>query len=154
MTANGIPDGADREAFPTLDDRDLAAVEELGTRRAVGAGEYLFREGDVSYDFYVVLTGEVAIVTGAGGDERLLASHGPGRFLGELNLLTGMRVFVSARVLAGGEVLVVPRDRLRQLIATRPGLGDTILAALIARRGILLTGAAATTPRHRVPLLA
>ncbi|MGH9092149.1 MAG: FAD-dependent oxidoreductase [Acidimicrobiales bacterium] len=145
MTAPGIPDGADREAFPTLDDRDLAAVEELGTRRAVAPGEYLFREGDVTYDFFVVLTGEVAVVTGAGDDERLLTSHGPGRFLGELNLLTGMRVFVSARVLAAGEVLVVPREQLRQIIATRPGLGDTILAALIARRGILLTGAAATT---------
>src|SRR5664279_696247 len=54
-------------------------------------------------------------------------------------MLSGLRVFVSARVVRGGDVVVVPRDRLRQLMATRPQLGDTILAAFVARRGLLLT---------------
>ena len=40
---------------------------------------------------------------------------------------------------------MVPRDALRRLIATDPGLGDTILAAFIARRSVLLSGASATT---------
>ena len=44
-----------------------------------------------------------------GEDEQVLVRHGPGRFLGELNLITGMRVFVSTRVVEPGEVLVVPR---------------------------------------------
>ena len=56
-----------------------------------------------------------------------------------------MRVFVNARVAEAGEVIVVPRDRLRRLIATDPGLSDTILAAFMARRSILLTGASAST---------
>ena len=42
-------------------------------------------------------------------------------------------------------MIVVPRDRLRRLIATSPGLGDTILTALMARRSILLSGASAST---------
>ena len=37
---------------------------------------------------------------------------------------------------------MVARDRLRQLMATKPQLGDTILAAFVARRTLLLTGAA------------
>ena len=78
-------------------------------------------------------------------EEHIVARHGPGKFLGELNLLTGMRVFVSTRVVDPGEVIVVPRDRLRRLIANSPGLGDTILAAFMARRSILLTGASAST---------
>ena len=57
-------------------------------------------------------------------------------------MLTGLRVFVSARVVKAGEVVVVPRERLRQLMATKPQLGDTILAAFVARRTLLLTGAA------------
>ena len=76
------------------------------------------------------------------GDERVIVHHGPGRFLGELNMLSGLRVFVSARVVTAGEVVVVSRDRLRQLMATNPRLGDTILAAFVARRGLLMTGAA------------
>ena len=42
-------------------------------------------------------------------------------------------------------MIVVPRDALRRLIATDPGLGDTILAAFMARRSVLLTGASAST---------
>src|SRR5262249_39567277 len=68
--------------------------------------------------------------------------HGPGRFMGELNLLTGQRVFVSARVVEPGEVIVVSRDALRRVIATNPKLSDTLLAAFLARRTMLLTGAA------------
>ncbi|MCW2571571.1 MAG: Thioredoxin-disulfide reductase, partial [Frankiales bacterium] len=135
----------DPVAFPTLEEADLAALEPLGTRRSVAAGEYLYQEGDSGYDFYVVLSGEVEIVVRADGNEEVIARHTAGRFLGELNLLTGQRVFVTARVVEPGEVLVVPAQTLRQVLATKPGLGDTILAAFLARRSILLTGAAAST---------
>src|SRR5205085_1362729 len=78
---------------------------------------------------------------GTGGEERVITRHGPGRFLGELNLLTGQRVFVSARVVEPGDVIAVPRDALRHLLATNPRLGDVILAAFLARRAMLLSGA-------------
>jgi thioredoxin reductase (NADPH) len=110
-------------------------------------GEYLFRAGDVSYDFYVIVSGAVDIVVGSGGDEQIITRHGSGRFLGELNLLTGQRVYLSARVAEPGEVIVVPATELRQVIASKPGLGDTILAAFIARRSVLLKSAAAAAIR-------
>jgi thioredoxin reductase (NADPH) len=130
------------EAFPTLDTADLALVTELGVRRQVTEGEYLFREGDAAYDFFVLVSAEVDIVVAVDGGENVIVHHGPGRFLGELNMLSGLRVFVSARVVTPGEVAVVSRERLRQLMATNPRLGDTILAAFVARRGLLMTGAA------------
>jgi len=130
------------EAFPTLDAADMALVTQLGVRRQVSEGEYLFREGDDSYDFFVVVSAEVDIVVAVDGGESVIVHHGPGRFLGELNMLSGLRVFVSAKVVSPGEVVVVSRDRLRQLMATNPRLGDTILAAFVARRGLLMTGAA------------
>src|SRR5215831_18939644 len=130
-------------AFPTLDDSELAVLETLGTRRSVTVGEYLYREGDPTYDFYVILSGTAEIVLRSDGEERIITRHGPGHFLGELNLLTGQRVYVSARVVEPGEVLVVPRAVLQQLIATNPGLSDTILAAFLARRSRLLSGASA-----------
>ncbi len=134
-------------AFPTLSEADMAVLDGLGTRRTITPGEYLYREGDVTYDFIVVVSGAIDVVArNSGGlEETIVAQHGPGRFLGELNLLSGMRVFVSARVTEGGEVIVVPRDNLRRLIATSPGLGDTILTAFMARRAVLLSGASATT---------
>ena len=129
-------------AAPTLDATDVALIAQFGTRRQVEAGEYLYREGDVTYDFFVVDHGETEIIVNVDGAERVLARHGPGRFLGELNMLSGLRVFVSARMSTSGEVVVLARDRMRQLMATHPRLGDTILAAFVARRTLLLTGAA------------
>jgi thioredoxin reductase (NADPH) len=52
-------------------------------------------------------------------------------------------VFVSARVAEPGEVIVVPVAELRRVLATQPGLGDTILAAFIARRAALRSDASA-----------
>ena len=132
---------ADTDAFLQLSEAEMAALGQLGVRRAVAAGEYLYREGDPSYDFYVVLAGSVEIVVHSEGSERVIARHPAGRFLGELNLLTGQRVFVSARVAEPGEVLAVPRDALQRLIATDPSLSDKILAAFLARRAILMSGA-------------
>ena len=133
---------AETDAFLQLSDAELAALGQIGVRRAVAAGEYLYREGDPSYDFYVVLAGAVEIVVNSEGKERVIARHGAGRFLGELNLLTGQRVFVSARVADPGEVIAVPPDALRRLIATDASLSDKILAAFLARRAILMSGAA------------
>jgi thioredoxin reductase (NADPH) len=134
--------GDEEEATPTLDAADMELVTQLGVRRQVLEGEYLYREADVAYDFFVLVSAEVEIVVAADDGERVIARHGPGRFLGELNMLSALRVFVSARVVSAGEVVVVSRDRLRQLMATKPRLGNTILAAFVARRGLLMTGAA------------
>src|SRR5262245_37757915 len=100
----------DSVAFPSLGDADLALLEGLGTRRTVEAGEYLFREGDQTYNFYAVLSGVVEIVSEADGSDHVIIRHGAGRFIGELGLLTGQRVFLSARVIEPGEVVVLSRE--------------------------------------------
>jgi thioredoxin reductase (NADPH) len=117
----------DTIAFLTLADSELTVLETLGIQRPVTVGEYLYREGDTTYDFYVIRSGAVEIVVRSDGEERIITRHGPGQFLGELNLLTGQRVYLSARVLEAGVVIVVPRAVLQHVIATNPGLSDTIL---------------------------
>jgi thioredoxin reductase (NADPH) len=134
----------DAVAFPTLDDSEIAAIEALGSRRAVAAGEYLYREGDARYDFYVVASGAVEIALHVDGAEQIIARHARGSFLGELNLLSGQRVYVSARVVESGDVIVVPGTALRDLFAARPKLANTILAAFLARRARLVKDAAPT----------
>jgi thioredoxin reductase (NADPH) len=65
------------------------------------------------------------------GGERVIAQHGPGRFLGELNLLTGMRVFLSARVVESGEMLAISREGFRHVVTACPTLSDLILVAFL-----------------------
>lgn len=126
-------------AFPRLSDDALAALEEQGTRRPTSGGELLFREGDQGYDFFVVLSGQVAILADIGQPgERVIGVHGERRFLGELNMLTGEGVYLSARVVEPGEVIQVPARTLRDIVASQPALGDLILRAYLARRAILI----------------
>jgi thioredoxin reductase (NADPH) len=130
---------------PELDDSELAHMQEVGTRRTARAGEYLYRAGDTGYDFYVVLSGSIEIVLDVDGEERVIITHGPRRFLGELNLLTGLRVFVSARVAEDAELLAVPAEELRRILATQEQLSDKILVTFMARRTELMSGAGSTT---------
>ena len=103
---------ADEEtAFPTLDATQISFLETLGERLSMGVGDYLYRSGDDAYDFFVIVSGQVDILLDGDGEERLITQHGAGRFLGELNLLTGQRVFVSARVVEAGRVPSRPRPR-------------------------------------------
>ena len=136
-----VPITTDPSAFPVLDPSEVAIFEAVGRRHHVAAGDYLYHEGDPGYDFWIVLSGAVDVIVDD-ADDRVIITYRAGQFLGELNLLTGVRAFVSARVAEPGEVLAVPAEILRRVIATEPELSDKILAAFMARRAALLAGAA------------
>ncbi len=144
MTANGeigagVPETVDRDgAFPRLDDDQRARLRKLGRLRTVESGEVLFAAGDAGSDFFVIESGAVAIVQGLGHEDRLIAVHGRHRFLGELGLITGQRLYLSGVVRDAGEVIQVPLERLPEIVAEDKTLGDLILRAFIARRSILI----------------
>src|ERR1700689_4796539 len=126
-------------AFPRLSDAQIAALDAQGQRRPVQLGRVLFAEGDRACGFFVVLAGRVASVEGNGTpEERVIAVHGTGRFLGELSLLTGEGAWYSAVALDTGEVLEVPAARIRELVARDPAFGDLVLHAYLLRRSILI----------------
>ena len=127
-------------AWPELDDATLADLEPFGEIRETAPGELLYRAGDPTPDFFVVLEGAVEIVRLDNLGEVVVATHGARRFIGELNLLTGQRAFLTARVAQPGRVLVIPLPTLRQLMSTRPDFSDTVFKALVARREILRSG--------------
>ena len=137
--AAGMPETADREgAFPRLAEDQLTRLRGLGEVRAAEAGEVLFAEGDASSDFFVVLSGALAIVQGYGRENRVIAVHGPGRFTGELSTLTGQRIYLSGVVRDPGEVVQVPIEKLREIVDEDKVLSDLILGAYMARRSILI----------------
>ena len=136
---------SDDSLSPELDQAELGVLEAFGTRRATTPGEYLYRAGDSGYDFYVILSGRAEVLVDGDGQDVVLVTHGPGRFLGELNLLSGTRVFVTVRMAEAGEVLAIPVEGLRRIIATIPRLSDKILATFMARRSELMGAAAHAT---------
>ena len=125
-------------AYPRLTDDQIAAVAAVGVPRQIKVGDVLYREGQGDCDFFVIVEGKVALIEDSGSGEQVIGVHGPRRFLGELGLITGQRMLVSAVVVEPGEVLVVPASRLRKIVTQDPVLGDQILRALIMRRSILI----------------
>jgi thioredoxin reductase (NADPH) len=137
-----VPDGETPDlhgAFPRLEDSRLRMLAAWGERRPTTRGEVLIAEGEQEDTFYVLLAGRVAVVEAFGTpDQRVVRVHGPGRFLGELGVLTGQPAFLTDVVVDPGEVLAVPADRLRALAAAEPALGDEVLRAFLVRRWLAL----------------
>ncbi|WP_433087400.1 FAD-dependent oxidoreductase [Dactylosporangium sp. CA-052675] len=125
-------------AYPRLEDAQIQALAAEGRRYRTQPAEVLIREGEENYDFFVVLAGKVANVDGFGGDERIISVHGPKRFLGELSLITGQAAFFTSQVREPGEVLRVPVDRLKAVVARDSTLGDLIVKAYLSRRSLLI----------------
>lgn len=126
-------------AYPRLTDEQLMTLSRYGDRRSVPEGTVLFCEGDQDCGFFVVLAGKVAVVQETAAEPRLIAVHGPGRFLGDLALLTGQTVLVTAVAATDADVLEVRVERLKTLVADDPALGDLILRAFILRRTLQAT---------------
>lgn len=125
-------------AFPRLTEEQIETLAARGERRPTLLGERLFQEGQRSNDFIVIISGQVAILHGQGDAERVIRVHGPNRFLGEIGLLEGQPAFYSAVVREPGEVLTLPVEQLRDLVAEDPVLGDLILRAYLIRRSLLI----------------
>jgi len=135
----GEPETPERDgAFPRLDEGQRERLRKMGRVREVEAGEVLFRAGDETTEFFVVESGAVAIVQGLGEENRLIAIHAAGRFLGEMSLLIGQRLYLSGVVRDAGEVIQIPLSKLREIIDEDRALSDMILGAFMARRSILI----------------
>jgi thioredoxin reductase (NADPH) len=132
----------DRDAaFPRLSDEQLAVLDAAGARRPLAAGEILFRAGECAGDLYAVIHGSVAVIDDfEGAGETVLGVHGEGRFVGELSLVTGEPVYLTAVVREAGEAIVLSREALAAVVARNQQLGDLLLSAFIARRAILVGG--------------
>jgi thioredoxin reductase (NADPH) len=122
-------------AFPNLDDRQLAMLEPLGTRRILRRGELVFKAGERDLGLTVILRGELEVFEARDGQEQILATPGPRDFVGDVAMLMGTAAVASARGKADeSEILEVPADRLRQALAELPGVSEPIVRAFIMRR--------------------
>jgi thioredoxin reductase (NADPH) len=123
-------------ASPQLSASQISQLAEVGEERTAAVGDVLYAVGDRSYPFIAIREGEAAILDGAGNE---IVRHGPGGFLGELNLLSGQTVFVTAMATQPLRYIAVERGALRTLLFEDGPLSDVLLSTFIARREALQT---------------
>src|SRR5258707_11728570 len=119
---------------PTLSTSQLSTLRKLGEERTAETGEVLYRVGDRDYPFIAIVEGAVAILDAAGNE---IVRHGASKFVGELNLLSGQTVFLTAVVTEPLRYIAVARETLRELLFEDGPLCDLVLATFVARREAL-----------------
>jgi len=118
----------------SLSASQLATLAAVGEERSADAGDVLFRVGDATYPFIAIREGEAAILDAAGNE---IVRHGASSFLGEMNLLSGQTVFLTAVVTKPLRYVAVDRDALRELLFDDGQLSDLVLSTFISRREAL-----------------
>jgi len=86
------------------------------------------------YPFIAIEEGEVMLLDEAG---REVVRHGDGGFLGEVNLLSGQTVFLTAEVTKPLSYIAVEREKLRRLLYDDGAFSDLVLSAFVERREML-----------------
>src|ERR687895_488054 len=143
LVLEGLEETPDDDgSFPRLTPAQIVTLTPYGERRRVEGGEPLFGVGQPGSDFVVVIAGAVAMVDGYGQDNRVRTVHGEGRFLGELGILSGQAMLLTAVAQRTGEMLIVPTEQLRVALDADPALRDVVLRAHLLRRSRLLGFAA------------
>jgi thioredoxin reductase (NADPH) len=120
--------------FPRLTAAQIARVAAHGRLRPTQRGEVLYEAGDPMPAFFVVTAGEIEILRTAAGREQRFTLFGPGQFTGEVNMLSGRRALVRARVSESGEVIEMNRERLLTLVQTDAEISEILMRAFILRR--------------------
>lgn len=123
-------------AFPGLTAAEIAVLKPLATAHTYADGEIVFRAGQADIDLCVVESGEIDILNPTDGN-RVIVTHGPGQFSGDIDLLTGRPVIVTAVARGQSRVWRLPGSHLRALLNRIPGLGEKLIIAFTRRRELL-----------------
>jgi thioredoxin reductase (NADPH) len=124
-------------AFPRLDEDDLEQLAPIATCQTFAAGEKILHFGQSEIDLIVVESGAIDIINPMNGN-KLVVRHGPGQFVGDIDLLTRRPINVDA-IAHGGDsggptrILRVPSSCLRKLL-NMPRLAEKLMIAIQVRR--------------------
>jgi thioredoxin reductase (NADPH) len=127
-----------KQAFPTLDPSAIRRVMRYGTASVVGEGAILVEQGEPMEYFIVVVEGEAVVEMTSQNGTEFIATHGPGEFFGDVNLLSGRPSLVRGRMVKSGSIATVRRADLKVLMQNDSQLGELFMRAFILRRIELL----------------
>src|ERR1700751_4119210 len=96
----------------------------------VPAGSAVFNEGETGAELYILESGQVELVQGAGA---ALATLGPGDFLGEMALLDGQPHTATALAKSKTRLLRIETAILPEVLRLNGEIGLSLLRQLVAR---------------------
>jgi len=121
--------------FSSLPRREIGYLAETLRPAQLPEQSLLFREGETSDRFYILLEGEVEIIKALGtDDERLLGVRGAGSFIGEMSLfIRDGRRTASVRARTPLHLLEMSRAEFDALLTRQPTLAYDMVRILSLR---------------------
>ncbi len=99
----------------------------------VKEGEYVFREGDLGTEMYILHEGKVEILSGSGTNEQLLAVLEKGDFFGEMAVLEDLPRAASARAVTDVKLLQINGSTFDQMLRNTPEVAVRMMRKLARR---------------------
>lgn len=121
---------------PTADLEQLAAH---AIRVSTRAGEILFRQGEKSGSFFIVLSGHVVLfLDGEGDPSKIARIAGRGESFGESCICCHAARLVTAQAFGRAELIAIPGAALQGLFCASPGLAVGLISEVSMRlRGLV-----------------
>ena len=124
-------------AFPTFSAEQFEMARRIGDRVTYDPDEPLIDQGQKDYPFFLIESGRVRIAEKRADDEFVIATHGPGGFTGDVDMLTGRAAVISAIADEPVQAIRMCAVRLRRLLNAVPEISETLLEAFQLRRKLL-----------------
>lgn len=94
---------------------------------SVPAGQYIFREGDLGTDMFIIQEGEVHILKKLGGDNRVLSRLEKGDFFGEMAVLENIPRSADALAKTDVTLIAINGTRFDEMIRKNPEISVRIM---------------------------
>src|SRR5579859_2651919 len=130
---------ASRGLFSALGGESTEKMLQLGRRRALAAGEVLFRQGDPGDAAYVVLEGTLEVWVDIGAERVRMAVLEPPQLVGEIAVFADQPRIATVSAPGEALVLVIGRDALLGLAERSGSAAQAIIADLGRRLGTVNT---------------
>jgi len=103
--------------------------------RKFDASGLIFEEGSIGSEFYIILSGGVAIRKNVAGELRQIALLRPGEFFGEMAVVDHRpRSATAVAIEAGTELMAVDAAQFIYLVSQQPGFAMLVMEALSNRQ--------------------
>ncbi len=99
----------------------------------IEAGEYVFQEGELGTEMFILQEGQVEIFQTVGGKERQLARLEKGDFFGEMSILEDLPRNASARAVGPSRLIVIDGATFDSMLRSNPEIGVRIMRKLSRR---------------------
>jgi cyclic nucleotide-binding protein/FHA domain-containing protein len=96
-------------------------------------GEYVFREGELGLEMYIINEGKVEILNHVGDEEQILAVLEKGDFFGEMSVLEDLPRAASARAITDVRLLQINGSTFDQLLQGNPEIAVRMMRKLSRR---------------------